>query len=78
MINLSLKKEILEALSRLTYNQQRRVRDFAHVLAMTKPIGVPGKALLSFAGAIEADDLKAMAQAIEKGCEKVDLNEWKK
>jgi len=28
------------------------------------------------AGAIPADDLELMTQAIEAGCEKVDLDEW--
>jgi hypothetical protein len=43
---------------------------------VTRPKGVPGKQLLSFAGTIPADDLKAMEQAIEDNCEKADLNEW--
>jgi hypothetical protein len=44
--------------------------------AKITPVGVPGKELLRFAGTIEADDLRAMAQVIEEGCEQVDLNEW--
>ena len=50
--------------------------DFARALVVTCPKGVPGKHLLSFAGTIPAADLKAMGQAIEDSCEKVDLNEW--
>jgi hypothetical protein len=37
---------------------------------------VPGKDLLRFAGAIEAEDLIAIERAIHEGCEKVNLDEW--
>lgn len=35
-----------------------------------------GKDLLKFVGSIPADDLKRMSDAIEEGCERIDLNEW--
>jgi hypothetical protein len=76
MVNTAVKKELIDQVGRLDYEHQRRVLDFARALAMTGPKGVPGKQLLSFAGAIPAEDLKAMQQAIEDGCERVDLNEW--
>lgn len=76
MLNAAVKKEIINRVGRLDYEQQRRVLEFANALAITSPKGVPGKQLLSFAGTIPADDLKAMEQAIEEGCERVDLNEW--
>nr|MBF0222232.1 hypothetical protein [Desulfobulbaceae bacterium] len=60
----------------LDYEHQRRVLDFARALVVTCPKGVPGKQLLSFAGAIPAADLKTMGEAIEDSCEKVDQNEW--
>ncbi|MBD1933920.1 hypothetical protein H6F79_19170 [Trichocoleus sp. FACHB-69] len=63
-------------LNKLNLQQQQQVLDFARFLAMTKPAGVLGKKLLRFAGAIPADDLNLMAQAIKEGCEQVDLNEW--
>jgi hypothetical protein len=58
---------------------QREVLDFVEYLA-NKYVkedsdwssGVPGKHLLSFAGSIPADDLKAMEQAIEDSCEKAE------
>lgn len=76
MLNATVKKEIINEVGRLGYEQQRRVLDFARALVITGPKGVPGKQLLSFAGAIPAADLKEMEQAIEDSCEKVDLNEW--
>jgi len=76
MLNATVKKEILNQVGLLDYEQQRRVLEFAHALAITGPKGVPGKQLLSFAGTIPADDLKEMEKAIEDSCETVDLNEW--
>ncbi|MBD1834620.1 hypothetical protein H6F61_18425 [Cyanobacteria bacterium FACHB-472] len=58
-------------LNKLNSQQQQQVLDFARFLAITKPVGVPGKELLRFAGAIPADDLNLMIQAIKEGCEQV-------
>ena len=76
MLNVIVKKEIIQQIGRLDYEHQRRVLDFARALAVTGSKGVPGKQLLSFAGSIPVADLKAMEHAIEDSCEKVDLNEW--
>jgi hypothetical protein len=56
--------------------QQHRVLEFARALSTAAPRGVPGKELLSFAGAIAPDDLRRMEQAIQEGCEKVNPDEW--
>ena len=77
MSNPALEREVLEQLQQLPFAQQQQVLDFVRGLAMARPSGVPGKSLLAFAGAIELDDLKLMAAAIEAGCEQVDLNEWR-
>jgi hypothetical protein len=71
MITPSFRREILDQISKLDPEQQRKVLDFARRLAVTRPRGVPGKQLLTFAGAIKIDDLQIMTQAIEEGCEKV-------
>jgi hypothetical protein len=76
MINPSLRQALLEQLGRLDADQQQRVLDFARALAITSPRGVPGKTLLPFAGTIPADDLQAMTQAIEEGCEQLDERDW--
>ena len=59
-------RELREQLEVLPLTQQRQVLDFARALAVTRPQGVPGKDLLSFAGTIPADNLAAMSQAIEE------------
>jgi hypothetical protein len=76
MIDPSIRKEILGQLDQLGSDQQRRVLDFARSLATNTSRRVPGKDLLSFVGAISDDDLRMMTQAIEEGCERVNLNEW--
>ena len=72
----SLKKEILKKLDNLPFEEQRKVLDFTQHLAMARTVGVHGRELLPFAGTIEKADLELMQHAIEKGCERVDLNEW--
>ncbi len=48
----TLEQEILSHLHTLALPQQREVLAFVRTLAAT-PVGVPGKELLAFAGAIE-------------------------
>ena len=72
MLNVNVKKEIINQMGQLDYEHQRRVLYFARILAVTGPKGVPGKLLLSFGGMCPASDLNAMKKAIEEHCEKVD------
>ena len=76
MMSPTLETEIQEQLSQLPLEQQREVLEFARALVMACVRGVPGQALVRFAGLIEPDDLFAMKQAIEEDCEQVHLNEW--
>ena len=72
----AFKKEILDQLEKLDVPQQQQVLRYARALAAVGSDGVPGKELLRFAGTIEQDDLQRIAQAIEEGCEQVNLDEW--
>ena len=72
----SIKKEILDQVSKLPLTQQQLVLNFASSLMRKTHRGVPGKDLLAFSGCIEADDIKAMTKVIEEGCERVDVNAW--
>jgi hypothetical protein len=76
MSDQTIQKELLDQLSKLPVEQQHQVLDFARKLAGSKPTGRSGKELLSFAGTIPIADLNIMTQAIEEGCEQVNLNEW--
>lgn len=42
----------------------------------TSPNNKDDKAWLQLAGTISQDDLQLMTEAIEIGCERIDLNEW--
>jgi len=72
----AIKAKVIEQLETLPENLQRQVLAFVQALQMFAQQGIPGKRLLQFAGAIPLDDLELMRQAIEDGCEQVDLNEW--
>jgi hypothetical protein len=76
MIVPKLETEICEYLHQLPLEQQRHVLAFVRALATAQVRGVPGQALLRFAGAIDASDLASMAQAIEEGCEHINDEEW--
>jgi hypothetical protein len=69
-------REITEVLNRLPELQQQRVLEFARGLAEVKAQGVPGAHLIAFGGRIPPDDLQRMQDAIEEGCETVNLGEW--
>ena len=76
MIVPELETEIRAYLHQLPLEQQRHVLEFVRALAAAQVWGVPGQALLRFAGAIDASDLAIMAQAIEDGCEHVHGEDW--
>jgi len=74
--NSVIAQQIIKHLDQLPFDLQQRVLDFTQALVVSLPKGVPGKQLVSFAGLIEPDDIRAMSQAIEAECEKVNANEW--
>lgn len=77
MISPTIEQQIREQLDRLAPAQQRQVLDFARSLGRpSRPVGVPGAALLHFVGSIPADDLHAMAQAIADDWERIDVSVW--
>jgi hypothetical protein len=76
MTESAITRQLVEQVDQLPLESQRKVLDFAQALALALPKGVPGRSLLRFAGAIEADDLRAMSEAIHVGCEQVDADEW--
>lgn len=72
----TIEAELREQLSRLPSEEQYRVLAFARSLAASQVRGVPGRALLRYAGSIDAPDLAVMRQAVEEACERVDVDEW--
>jgi hypothetical protein len=69
-------QELSNELSKLRVEQQHEVLEFARSLVHAPPVGVHGRNLLGFAGAIDKSDLEVMRRAIEEDCEKVSMDEW--
>lgn len=76
MMASNLETEICEHLHQLPLEHQRYVLEFVRALVAARVRGIPGQALLRFAGTIDASDLTTMAQAIEDGCEHVHDEDW--
>ena len=75
-MNKSIVTQVVEKLSHLPDNLQRRVLEFVESLTIPTQRGIPGKQLLRFAGSISLEDIQQIQATIETGCEQVDLNEW--
>ena len=66
--------KVVEELRDLPQELQRRVLEFTRALAVSSPQGIPGQQLLRFSGSISVEDVQLMREAIEQGCEQVDVN----
>ena len=75
-MDASIVEKVVEQLKALPNELQWRVLEFTRALSLSAPRGVSGKQLLHFAGAVPLGDLRLMREAIEQGCEQVDVNEW--
>lgn len=69
-------EKVIEQMKNLPQELQWRVLEFTRALAVSTPQGIAGFQLLQFAGSIPRDDVNAMKETIEQGCEQVDGNEW--
>jgi AAA+ superfamily predicted ATPase len=74
-MSISIKEEIVEQLDKLPVGLQKRVLDFTQALILSMPKGLSGNDLKKFVGIISPEDAKAIEEAIEEGCEQVDLKE---
>ncbi len=75
-MSTSIIDQVVEQLRAMPQPLQRQVLKFARTLIGTNVRGVSGQQLLRFAGTIPFDDLQLMQEAIEQGCEQIDLDEW--
>ena len=71
-----IKEQILNDLDQLSPEMQRRAADFVHRLVSPLPKGASGRDLLRFAGTLDDQSAREMTEAIEQGCERVDVNAW--
>lgn len=75
-MSLSIIDQVIEQLNNMPHALQQQVLQFACVLGQVRIQGTSGHELLKFAGFIQSDDLTLMQNAIEEGCEQVDLDGW--
>ncbi len=76
MAEPAIKERILKDLDRLTPEQQKHAADLVHGLVSPLPKGATAADLLEVAGTLDRESAKQMMEAIEEGCERVDLDEW--
>lgn len=72
----SVVSQVIEQLQELPDNLQRQVLDFIQKLKAASDKEMKGVQLIQFSGAISLKDLEVMQRAIDKECEKIDVNEW--
>lgn len=75
-MDIPIVEKVVAQLKNLPQELQWRVLEFTRALSNFAPRGVSGAQLLHFAGTISLEDVNAMRDAIEQGCEQVDVNEW--
>jgi hypothetical protein len=76
MVLPAIQEQILSDLDRLSPEQQKRAAELVHGLVSTLPKGASIEDLLQVAGTLDKDSAREMMEAIEEGCERVDLDEW--
>jgi hypothetical protein len=76
MVNFALEQELRDSLAALAPEQQRQVLEYARSLGATPRQGVPGEALLRFAGTMSREDAAELTRAVEEDCEAVDPHGW--
>jgi len=76
MVMPAVKEQILNDLNQLSPTQQRRAAELVRGLVSTLPKGASVEDLLQVAGTLADEAAHEMMEAIEEGCERVDLHEW--
>lgn len=70
-----MKAKILEQVEHSPVEQRRRAADLVHALATPPPRGAAVGDLMAVAGILDDESAHQMREAIEEGCEQVDLEE---
>jgi len=76
MLDAVIQSDLLKEVEQLSPPLQRKVVNYAHSLAKSRPRGTPGRQLLKFAGTLSPEEAEAMIAAIEEDCERIDPDEW--
>lgn len=76
MVEPAVKERILADLDRLSPEEQQRAAELVHGLVSPLPNGASIENLLRLAGTLDEESAREMMEAIEEGCEQVDVDEW--
>lgn len=76
MVQPAIQEQILNDLNRLSPEQQERAAELVHGLVSSLPKGASIEDLMKVAGILDDESAREMREAIEEGCERVDLDEW--
>ena len=76
MVVPAIKEQILSDLDRLSPAQQKRAAELVHDLVSPLPRGASIEDLIELSGSLDDESAREMIEAIEEGCERVDLDEW--
>ena len=76
MVMPAVKAQILNDLNQLSPTQQRRAAELVRGLVSALPKGASVEDLLRVVGVLNDEAAHEMMEAIEEGCERVDLHEW--
>ncbi len=76
MVQLAIQKQILNDLNKLSPAKQKRAADLVHGLVSPRVTGASVEDLMKVAGTLDDRSAREMMEAVEKGCEQVDLDEW--
>lgn len=73
---VALEKELMDSLAALDADQRRQVLEYARALGDAPGRGIPGRALLRFAGTMSDEDVRTIRAAVEEDCERIDPRDW--
>lgn len=76
MVLPAVKDQILSDLDRLSPEKQKQAADLVHGLIAPLPKGASIDDLLKVAGTLDDESAREMTEAIEEGCERMDLHDW--
>ena len=76
MVLPAVKDQILQDLDQLSPEQQKQAAELVHGLVSRLPKGASVEDLVQLAGSLDDQSAREMMEAIEEGCERVDLDEW--
>ncbi len=76
MFGSRIKKIIIEEVDKLSFSQQKKLHEYACAMIASGGEGVPGSALLKFAGMFDRQTISEMKEAVSADCEKVERGGW--